>query len=193
MLLHNKNSQNGFALLMSLIVVSVVVSIGLSVLDLSLKQLRLSTNSKDSETSFHATNAGLECARYWRSLESAEMEAGDPISPSCFGISLGTITEGPTVNVSGPGDAYQYSMQASWGGVGSERCSQMKTLVIVSEPTSITTVTGMQTLVPGYPYGTTKECEPGARCTVISVQGYSRACSAITLSGTVQREVLLEL
>ena len=51
---------------MSLIVVSVVISIGLVVLDLTLKQLRLSTNSKDSETAFHAANAAMECARYWR-------------------------------------------------------------------------------------------------------------------------------
>ena len=54
---------------MSLIVVSVVISIGLVVLDLTLKQLRLSTNSKDSETAFHATNAAMECARYWRNEE----------------------------------------------------------------------------------------------------------------------------
>ncbi len=189
--LHNQK-QNGFALLMALVVVSVVVSIGLSVLDLSLKQLRLSTNSKDSETAFHATNAGLECARYWRTVESDDMEIGNNISPSCFGISLGTIGA-TTVSISGPGEAYLYSMQTTWSGAGAERCSVMKTLVIVSDPTSTTTVSGMQTLVPGYPYVVAKECEPGARCTVVSAQGYSRACASITVSGTVQREVLLEL
>lgn len=189
---HHKEQQKGFALLMALVVVSVVVSIGLSVLDLSLKQLRLSTNSKDSETAFHATNAGLECARYWRTIESVDMEAGVSISPSCFGVSLGTVSATP-VSVSGAGSASVYNMQTTWGLTGSQRCSDMRTLVIVSDPTATTTVASMQTLVPGYPYGATKECEPGARCTVISVRGYSRECGSITVSGTVQREVLLEL
>lgn len=191
---HHNHKQNGFALLMSLVVVSVVVSIGLSVLDLSLKQLRLSTNSKDSETAFHATNAGLECARYWRSIETLDMEAGDPISPSCFGMNIGTVTDGGSLaTISGAGAATLYEMEVPWGGVGAERCSQMTTLLMISEPTATTTITNMQDLVLGYPYGDIKECEPGARCTVISVRGYSRACGAIGVSGTVQREVLLEL
>lgn len=192
MALHKKQ-QNGFALLMALVVVSVVVSIGLSVLDLSLKQLRLSTNSKDSETAFHATNAGLECARYWRSAQSSTMEAGDPISPSCFsGSAMGTVNDSGAT-VSGAGDAFVYEMETTWGPAGAQRCSQMTTLVIVSDPTATTTVTDMQDIVPGYPYGATKDCEPGARCTVISSRGYSRICGSVNLSGTVQREVLLEL
>lgn len=184
--------QNGFALLMALVVVSVVVSIGLSVLDLSLKQLRLSTNSKDSETAFHATNAGLECARYWRTIESVEMEVGNPISPSCFGVTIGAVNSS-AVSVATVGAAYIYNMQTTWGQTGVQRCSDMRTLVIVSDPTATTTVTNMQTIIPGYPYGVAKDCEPGARCTVISVRGYSRECGSITVSGTVQREVLLEL
>ncbi len=188
--LRNTTSQNGFALLMSLIVVSVVISIGLSVLDLSLKQLRLSTNSKDSESAFHAAGAGLGCARHYRTIDSADMETGAVSSVSCFST---TLTPSVTSLSVTDGAAYLYDMEATWGALSSQRCSQMKTLVFVSATTSTTTVTGMETLIPGYPYGDTKSCEPGARCTVISVRGYSKACSAITLSGTVQREVLLEL
>jgi Tfp pilus assembly protein PilX len=187
--METRNQQSGFALLMALIVVSVVVSIGLTVLDLTLKQLRLSTNSKDSETAFHAANAGLECARYWRMAESDAMEAGNNISPTCFGAPAMT----PIVtNLSGI-NAHVYEMQTTWGVSTAQRCSQMTLLVISSDLLATTTVSGMQGIIPGYPYGPTKDCEPGARCTLISVRGYSRSCGEITARGTVQREVLLEL
>lgn len=182
------NQQKGFALLMSLIVVSVVVSIGLTVLDLTLKQLRLSTNSKDSESAFHAANAGLECARYWREIASSTMETGGNITPSCFGVSAGTVSAS-TAGL--PADAFLYNMQIDW--TGTPRCSQMSTLVIKSGLSATTTVNNMTTLMPGYPDGNTKECSPGARCTVVSIRGYSRGCSQVTVPGTVQREVLLEL
>jgi Tfp pilus assembly protein PilX len=184
-----RNQQSGFALLMALIVVSVVVSIGITVLDLTLKQLRLSTNSKDSETAFHAANAGLECARYWRMEESDDMEDGEDISPACFGAAAMS----PDITSISGVDAHVYEMETTWGDPAALRCSQMTILVISSDILSPTTVSGMQGIIPGYPYGTTKECEPGSRCTVISVRGYSRSCGEISARGTVQREVLLEL
>ena len=184
-----RNQQSGFALLMALIVVSVVVSIGLSVLDLTMKQVRLSTNSKDSETAFHAANAGLECARYWRTTESDVMEVGGVITPDCFGVP--TMT--PVITNLAGINAYVYEMEATWGVSSALRCSQMTILVITSDLSASTTVNNMQTIMPGYPYGTTKECRPGARCTAISVRGYSRSCGEINARGTVQREVLLEL
>lgn len=83
--------ETGFALLMTLIVVSVVVSIGLTVLDLSIKQVRLSTNAKESEIAFHAANAGMECARYWRRAASTTVERGGAITPNCFSAHLPQI------------------------------------------------------------------------------------------------------
>ena len=59
---YKENSQSGFALLMTLVVVSVIISIGVSVLDLSVKQVRLSTNAKESEAAFHAANAAAYAA-----------------------------------------------------------------------------------------------------------------------------------
>lgn len=191
------NKQKGFALLMSLIVVSVVISVGLTILELTLKQVRLSTNSKESEMAFHAANAGLECAQFWQADDAnsatPEMETGGIISPECFGFSVGGIsgTDASTivgVSVSNA-TAYQYVFQVPWG----TRCSKINIIAINSVLSATGTVSGMETLIPGYAYGNTKECESGARCSVMSVQGYSRACSEIGSSGTVQREVLLEL
>ncbi len=190
MILHKDNNQ-GFALLMSIIIVGVVISIGLTVLDLTLKQLRLSTNSKDSETAFHAANAGLECARYYREEERESIEDGDDdIAMNCFGVSMTANRTGITV---ANGEAHLYSTEATWGSGSTQRCSQIKTLIFVSETTATTTINNMQNWIPCYPYGDRKDCEPGGRCAVISSQGYSRSCSNLSLPGTVQREVLLEL
>jgi Tfp pilus assembly protein PilX len=188
---HHKNSQSGFALLLSIIVVGVVVSVGLTILDLSLKQVRLSTNSRESETAFHAANAGLECARYWRIEEETAMDDGDSISPDCFGVSIGNINGvGIAAN---NGDAHLYEFEATWGSGSTIRCSQMSVLTIKSPTSATTSVPNMTSVIPGYPYIGDKECEPGGRCTVISVRGFSRGCSNIGMNGTVQREVLLEL
>lgn len=194
---HNSKQKEGFALLMSLIVVSVVVSIGLNVLDLTTKQLKLSTNSKDSEIAFHATNAGLECARYWRVAASTTIEAGGNLSNiSCFGATP-SINVVPVTGAGAPfftpntNRATAYQMDFTWGPTN-DRCSQIYILSIDSSNTTETIVTNIQTIIPGYPQ-LTKTCAAGGHCTVISVKGYSRACSQITTSGTVQREVLLEL
>lgn len=187
-----KTSQPGFALLMTLIVVTVVISIGLSVLDLSIKQVRLSTNARDSEIAFHAANAGMECARFWRRSSSVEMESGGSISPLCFSATPGLNTVSKIVtNVSGNGDVFKYDYMFTWGNTAT-RCSQVTTLVAAATPLGTgLTITNMQTLVLGYP-SPTLSCKSSERCTVISVRGYNKACSNVTDNGTVQREVLLQ-
>ncbi len=188
-----KQKESGFALLISLIVVGVVISIGLSVLDLTIKQVRLSTNAKESELAFHAANAGMECARYWRRASSSQMEVGDPISPECFNTSPDTNTIDATVpTYVGDGESFLYSYEFTWGGA-SPRCTQINTVVASSSAIGVgVTTTNMTALIPGYPNGTDKFCEPGARCSTISVRGYNRPCNTATGYGVVQREVLLQ-
>ncbi len=62
----------------------------------------------------------------------------------------------------------------------------------MSDTTNDTIVTNMQDKIPGYP-DATKTCGPSGRCSVISIQGFNRACSALDTPGTLQREVLLQL
>jgi type II secretory pathway pseudopilin PulG len=195
--MNKQSSESGFALLMTLIVVGVVLSIGMSILELSIKQVRLSTIAKESETAFNAANAGLECARYWRRKSFVEMENGAPITPFCFGPgnapdsnAIDSVT--PTLLAgSDDGEAFLYEYSFTWG-VGAPRCTQIYTLVAVASSTAPMTVTNMIALVPGYTEGSSMTCDPGARCTVISVQGYNKSCDAIGGYGVVQREVLLQ-
>lgn len=186
---HHKK-QSGFALLMTLIVVSVVITIGLTLIDLTLKQLKLSTNSKDSESSFHAANAGVECARYWRLKEKAKFESVPPdvVPVVCFGQSAVNTTVSGALSTG----VYQHDFEISWS--GATRCSKVRMITFSSNPSDApTTLINIPTLyIPGYPTNS-KTCNPGGRCTIISVQGYNKACTQITQLGTIQREVLLEL
>ncbi len=191
------NNQKGFALLMSLIVVGVVVSVGLTILDLSIKQLMLSSNSKDSEIALHAANAGLECVQYWRNKEANKLELGQDVTFGCFNQSK-TISSVGVTKDGGTGNIYKYELFANptdgftWG-LNNDRCSKI-TLVIFNSDSSVGNVlknTNMNAVVSGYP-DTEKECEAGGRCAVISVQGYNKPCGSIGNHGTLQREVLLE-
>ena len=203
--IHNRK-EPGFALLIALIVVGVVLSVGLTILDLSIKQVKLSTNAKESELAFQAANAGMECARFWRRTEASAMELGQSITPTCFGeatfsnsdveIIDGYVTSGgQTIDVDGDGEVFQYSYSFTWGS-SEPRCTQVDTLVASTSALGVgVTTTGMTALIPGYPNddGTNaKYCEPGAKCSTISVRGYNRPCNTTGGYGVVQREVLLQ-
>ena len=198
MINHNKK-QTGFTLLMTLIVVSVVVSVGLTILDLSIKQLKLSTGSKDSEIAFHAANAGLECAQYNREINAATIEGGGDTSFSCFGSNI--LSTAANINfsdnsVAGNG-VYRYEHSFTWGETGSERCTEITTVALstngITDDSITVDVGDMMAAVPGYPISAgDKVCDPGAQCTIVSVRGYSRSCSEKNIHGAIQREVLLE-
>jgi hypothetical protein len=195
--LNKPSSQDGFALLMTILVVGVIISISLSVLDLSIKQIRLSTNAKDSEVAFHAAYGGVECARYWRKTSALAMETGGAISPQCFEVATdGSVEiESITAGVSGDGLVFLYQYRFTWGVAPNQKCSQITTLVASSTALGAgLTIPNVNTLVPGYRPGD-KQCAAGERCTILSSRGYNRPCSTAVGSGsfgTVQREVLVE-
>ena len=195
--MNDSHKEAGFALLVSLLVVGVVVSVGLSILDLSIKQVRLSSNAKESELAFHAANAGMECARFWRRDQSSRIENGQSISPSCFGESPSSNTRAniTSSNSSGSGNVYQYEYDFSWGSGTEVRCTRVNMIVATSPADSSgITIEDIDDLVSGYPaaLGSDKFCEAGSRCSTISVQGYNLSCANTNGFGVVQREVLLE-
>lgn len=61
----NLQSKSGFAMLFSVLISSLLVVIGLSIFNITLKELSISTSSRESQTAFYAANSGMECALYW--------------------------------------------------------------------------------------------------------------------------------
>ncbi len=193
-----QKKEQGFALLMTLIVVTVVIAIGITVLDLSTKQIRLSTNAKDSEIAFHAANAGMECARYVRKNASTLMENGQAVTPACFGGTLysNSRQELSSPRIQGDGRVFRYDYAFTWA--SNSRCTEITTLVASSTDTGSPTLNDVvidmdlaPEIIDGYPEST-KTCAVGEKCTVISVRGYNKPCGPSLGYGTIEREVLLQ-
>jgi hypothetical protein len=158
-----KNTQAGIALLMTIIVLGVVLSVTLAIVELSLQHLSLSVDSRDSEIAFHAANAGLECARYYKRHSSSTFETGGPNVPqTCFGTNSPKFVrfgaggaEGVATSSGARGAAYRY--QASILS-GASRCSVIDMVIMVVEASSTKDMTltapdgnlDLRNVFPGY-------------------------------------------
>lgn len=60
-----KNKKTGFAILYSVLIASILLSIGLAIFNLTIKELLLSSLGRDSQFAFYAADTGAECAFYW--------------------------------------------------------------------------------------------------------------------------------
>ena len=205
MTLININKKRGFALLITLLVVSVVISVTLAIVELSMKHLELSVNSRDSEVAFAAANAGLECAQRIRHSASSTIESGATTSFDCFEQTINVVKEASLgFAVSGDpnyGKVFRYKNSIDWGsGVSgsNDRCSEIDIVAMVTENGAAGDLVigdngnhSLKKVFSGYP-NNTKSCNPGGRCTLASVRGYSANCNNKTKSGTLMREILLE-
>lgn len=88
--------KRGFVLLYAVLVASIALSIGLSLYAITLKELIISSSSRDSQFAFYAADAGTECALYWDVQERAFSTSTQNII-TCAGSSMtvggGTVSE----------------------------------------------------------------------------------------------------
>ncbi len=196
-------SQSGFALLMSLIVVGVVLSVGLVILDLTIKQVRLAVTTRDSEIAFHAANAGAECALHWRRQDTVEADIFNDAAVTgaampgvrCFGSSASNVAASGGSVINGIPEAEQYEYEFSWPPGSPDRCTRINMVVIAdSSPVSIPE-SSIRALIPGHSFGGGKTCTGGSRCTLIATSGYNQSCPGAGGFGygVVERKVLIEL
>ncbi len=59
--------MRGFTLFFALLAASLALAIGLAILDITLRELELSSTVAQSEYAFYAADSGAECALYWDS------------------------------------------------------------------------------------------------------------------------------
>ena len=200
----NLSTNHGFTLFLTILVIGVVLAVTLTSLNLAIKQVQLSADTRDSEVAFHAANAGLECVRHWRRAERDAFESGNSVPINCFGSGDISPSLDDSISFTGDGSVYLYEHQISWGDddVFGERCSQMRFVVMVANIDGggiAITNEEMRGVLEGYPQrDDDTECEAGGRCTAFSSQGYSAQCpgdindlSSFSL-GTIQREILVE-
>lgn len=178
-----KTQQNtGFALLLTLVVVSVVLSIGLSLLDITLKQLVLSGTARDSEIAFHAAYAGIECAEYWVREDYTDFMGGSsPRLAQCINSDVAAAEpySSPASNV------HKSTYTISWSVDGEDRCTNFDVFILDAETAEDDVTYDFSTI--GY---TSKTCTAGGVCTYMFSRGYNRACNELDSLQTVQREIV---
>ncbi|MCX6786305.1 MAG: pilus assembly PilX N-terminal domain-containing protein [Candidatus Kaiserbacteria bacterium] len=112
--------KRGFALLVAVIFMSVMLTLGLALGSLAYKQQMLASSATESQYAFYAADAGLECALYADQGQNQNIFAFPSIQPSsapkmmCDGANADFPTTFPTGIVS-------YTMGVQW--VVTERLS----------------------------------------------------------------------
>ena len=188
------STQTGFALLLSLVVISIVLSIGLSMLSITLKQLTLSGTIRDSEKALHTATAAAECIKFHRKNPTdgdAFLNDGNNTLPSITCTSIATLASGssaspPDTSPAG-GTVYKYVYKYDWATSGGS-CSEtslyhLDARLPAGDISNYTLVDeGLETV----------SCTDGKVCTVIFSRGFNRPCSEISTSiRTVQREMTI--
>lgn len=211
-----KQAEQGFALLLSIIISSIVLAIGVSLLHLSVSQINLASNARESEIAFQASHAGIDCLWYWRNdvpvasggkgigggaFLATSTAAVPPIS--CFGKSAASglnedhspvskLAGDSNWNTSG-GWIEKYSYDFTWGTGSGDRCTQVDMYIMY--PGVDDMIHDFNSVNEGIGNGSPKVCEVSNLCTVIVSRGYNRTCSVVnagTSVFTIQREITFE-
>lgn len=178
-----KRAEGGFALLLTLIVVAVTLAIGLSLLNITLKQFTLSSTARDSEVAFHVSNSGLECMQAYRASAADTYLAGGSVSANC-----GEISDAPTrtSRSAGGGTVHHYEYEFEDFGSG-DVCVETSMYIVdmrasTSGLTNYAVNEGLEDI----------DCAAGVVCTTIFSRGYNRNCGDLSSIRTVQRELTVQ-
>ena len=96
MLLHHAQygvqKTAGYTMLFAVLVSSILLSIGIFILNVSKKEVILSAIARESAIAFYAADGGVECAHYWNA-QTVDTDKIDPFGPTLTGgtknISIG--------------------------------------------------------------------------------------------------------
>lgn len=151
-----RNSQSGFALLLAVLISTIVLAIGISILNLSLKEYVFSGIGRESEIAFYAADAGMECALYWDASSQGgkfSIQADPPGNIVCVGSS-----QAATGGSSGVPQEYQFS----WG--TPNVCAKISVTKYFSSSGGVTMSNG-------------STCPQNTTCTEVESRGYNTDCS----------------
>lgn len=182
---HQSKPDSGFALILALIIASVALSIGLSLLNITVKQLTLSSTALQSEVAFRVADAAMEClslARY-----NLVVDGVDPIEiidynnavvedVSCLGETLSFSL--PDAGVGTNSDAKVFhNGPFNWSDAGGSYC--FDTSLYVYEDGDEIDIRSVN-----------KQCT-GAACYVGVARGYNRSCADVANGAVfaVEREI----
>ncbi|MBL7045639.1 MAG: hypothetical protein ISR99_01215 [Parcubacteria group bacterium] len=93
-----KIKNKGFTLLLAVLVSSLLLSIGLGIFNITIKEVLLSSIGRESQFAFYAADTGIECALYWNDKQS-KFSTTTPSTVTCGGT---TVSDGGGVGFDTP-------------------------------------------------------------------------------------------
>jgi len=161
-----RQHRQGFTLLIAILVIGIVLAIGLSILNITLKEFILSGIARESAIALGAADAGMECALYWD--RSSDGNKFDPAPNSALPITcMGTSStwQGAPATVGGVMSGASQNIEFSWG--TPQVCAK------------VTVVKYFTASAPAIDMGGGSTCPIGVECTRVVSLGYNRACGEI--------------
>lgn len=105
------SSPRGFTLLVAVILSSVVVTIGMALLDVAYKQVLLSSTAKQSQYAYYEADTALECALYYdQQLDAFNTNPTELTTLTCEGQTFSFNTTGNSPRIT------TYSVPCAGGG-----------------------------------------------------------------------------
>lgn len=177
-----RENKKGFALLLAMIVSGIVLTIGMGLLSVTLKQIQLGIGTLDSERAFQAAAAGMDCLRYLRNEQFDNFTENDQtVTVDCFNLSGVTMRD--LLRSSNGEHPYRqrFQTQFDWDTGAGDLCIQLDVHVLnalTEDKTWLTTDRGLVS------------CDEGDICTFGFAQANNVACAEVPNN---PRAVLREL
>ncbi len=96
-LMQKNTEKRGFTLFIAVITASIILAIGVSILNITLKEFILSSLTRNSDMAFNAADAGIECAVYWDTRATTSF-TGVSGSVECMGQTVSFERSGTSPN-----------------------------------------------------------------------------------------------
>lgn len=177
--------QRAFALLITMVVVSIVLAVGLSLLNITVKQINLSITGRDSEVAFSAAHASLECVQYTIQRTDLFENEALPNSLDCLNDSIALAQDtDPSDKVSNTTNITEYSFAHTWNNGQQDLCSESDIYIVDARSGQVNANffgQGVDSVA----------CPLGSVCSVIFARGFNRACNELGSLRTVQRELTI--
>jgi Tfp pilus assembly protein PilX len=187
----HKKSERGLALLMTLLVTTVLLAVGSSLINITLKQYQFSGIGLQSEIAFQAANAGVECISYHDSLgfpvsKFDVPDNGTTVAPET-GIRCMEQTSNDLVNNGNSvSSGEEQRFRFTWKNTSVASSPSICTDVSIYKFSNANTAQDMSAVL-----GKSATCAPGVVCTVIKSRGYNVPCGSLQSPRTIEREFTL--
>lgn len=165
--------EGGFTLLLAILVISIILSIGLAIVNVTVREYLISGMGRESEIAFYAADGGMECATYWDTRADGGSFAfgAEDASVTCMGTNLAvdTTSSGGTLRTS--------LFEIDWGPEDEGLCARVAVRKYYDPSDSIVMQSGAT-------------CAQGRICTELESRGYNTSCNTIETAGRVAERAL---